>query len=96
MTQHLNALKQFRSARGWSLSQIGHPLGVHRSTVKRWEDHRVPAERVLEIERLTGIARQMLRPDLYQSECEATTMQLLQIDLSNAPRNPTANAEGSA
>ena len=32
---------------------------------------RVPAERVLEVERLTGVSRHELRPDLYPPPIEA-------------------------
>jgi len=38
--------------------------GVKKSTVSRW-NIKVPAERVLLIERLTGVSRHVLRPDLY-------------------------------
>lgn len=42
-------------------------LGVRQSHVSNWKNRnrRVPAERVLEIERVTGVSRQRLRPDLY-------------------------------
>lgn len=38
-------------------------LGLSRAAVSNWK--RIPAERVLEVERLTGVPRGMLRPDLY-------------------------------
>jgi DNA-binding transcriptional regulator YdaS (Cro superfamily) len=38
-------------------------LGLSRAAVSQWR--RVPAERVVEVERLTGIPREQLRPDLY-------------------------------
>lgn len=34
-------------------------------TISKWEKRRVPAERVLDVERQTGIPRHRLRPDLY-------------------------------
>jgi DNA-binding transcriptional regulator YdaS (Cro superfamily) len=40
---------------------------VHKATVLRWEAGRVPAERVAEIARRTGIARWRLRPDLFSA-----------------------------
>ena len=52
-----------RAKRGL-LAQIARALGVTKAAVGRWE--RVPAERVVEIERITGIPRQQLRPDLYE------------------------------
>lgn len=41
-------------------------LGLSRAAVAQWK--RVPAERVLEVERLTGVPRQRLRPDLYPDQ----------------------------
>ena len=41
---------------------------VNKSTVLRWEEERVPAERVIEVERVTGVPRSELRPDLYPPE----------------------------
>jgi DNA-binding transcriptional regulator YdaS (Cro superfamily) len=43
-------------------------LGVNRSTLTRWAENGVPAERVVEVERVTGIPREQLRPDLFQKE----------------------------
>jgi len=44
---------------------IARLLGVHRSTVARWWQKRVPAERVLDLERTAGVSRHVSRPDLY-------------------------------
>ena len=41
-------------------------LGITHSAVSQWR--RVPAERVLAVERLTGVSRHDLRPDLYPQE----------------------------
>lgn len=38
---------------------------MNKSTITRWERGRVPAERVLDVERVTGVPRHELRPDLY-------------------------------
>lgn len=38
-------------------------LGITHGAVSQWS--RVPAERVLDVERITGISRYDLRPDLY-------------------------------
>lgn len=48
-------------------------IGVRQSHVSNWlnRNKRVPAERVLTIERATGVPRHELRPDLYPSEGEA-------------------------
>ncbi|MEL0107886.1 MAG: Cro/CI family transcriptional regulator [Rhodospirillaceae bacterium] len=49
-----------------SVNHLAESLGVTRQALYQWS--RIPAERVLEIERLTGIARHDLRPDLYPLE----------------------------
>jgi hypothetical protein len=40
-------------------------LGIRWEAVQRWE--RVPAERLIQVARLTGIQPEILRPDLYQN-----------------------------
>jgi DNA-binding transcriptional regulator YdaS (Cro superfamily) len=45
------------------LAEVARALGLTRAAVVKWTD--VPAERVIEIERITGIPREALRPDLY-------------------------------
>jgi len=42
---------------------LGRMLGIRGQSVQDWT--RVPAERVLQIEALTGIPREDIRPDLY-------------------------------
>lgn len=48
-----------------TLSQLAAVFGVDKSTVKRWEEGHVPAERVPSISEHTGIPRFELRPDLF-------------------------------
>ena len=43
-------------------------VGVSPQAITKWINGRIPAERVLEIERLTGVSRHELRPDLYPRE----------------------------
>lgn len=45
-------------------------LGIRQSHISNWKNRgkRIPAERVLEIERVTGVPRHQLRPDLYPTE----------------------------
>jgi DNA-binding transcriptional regulator YdaS (Cro superfamily) len=38
-------------------------LGISRQAIYQWR--RIPAERIVEIEKLTGVPRHELRPDLY-------------------------------
>ncbi len=58
----MNGMDLIRAKRGM-LAKVAHELGLTRAAVVHWD--RVPAERVVEIERITGISRQKLRPDLY-------------------------------
>jgi DNA-binding transcriptional regulator YdaS (Cro superfamily) len=51
------------------MAQLAKELGMTRSAVHQWE--RVPAERVVEVSRITGIPREALRPDLYVNAPES-------------------------
>lgn len=57
-------------SRGLKYVELANRLNVNKAAVSRWVRGRVPAERVLPIERLTGISRHELRPDLYPREYE--------------------------
>lgn len=50
-------------------SELARRLGLKVQSIQQWK--RIPAERVLDVERVTGIPRHELRPDLYPSEREA-------------------------
>ncbi len=41
-------------------------LGITPQAIAGWR--RVPAERVLDVEKATGVSRQILRPDLYPAD----------------------------
>ena len=41
-------------------------LGVKQPSVSKW--NRVPAERCLAVERISGVSRHLLRPDIYPYE----------------------------
>lgn len=58
-------LALYRADKALTLETLAQRLGVDRSTLLRWERGRVPAHRVIEVERVTGISRRKLRPDLY-------------------------------
>lgn len=45
------------------VAALARTLGVSSQAISQWE--RVPAERVLEVERATKVTRHELRPDLY-------------------------------
>jgi DNA-binding transcriptional regulator YdaS (Cro superfamily) len=42
---------------------LARQLGLTRAAVHRWD--LVPAKWIIDIERLTGVSREKLRPDLY-------------------------------
>lgn len=60
----ITELRNFRE--GKTLDDAARALGVNRTTLLRWEEGtvQIPPERVIEIERITGISRHKLRPDL--------------------------------
>lgn len=41
-------------------------LGIKAPSIYSWQ--RVPAERVLEVERVSGVSRHRLRPDIYPKD----------------------------
>jgi TorA maturation chaperone TorD len=45
------------------ISELARRIGISQPSVSNWE--RVPAERVLSVEAATGVARSVLRPDLF-------------------------------
>jgi TorA maturation chaperone TorD len=47
------------------VSQLADKIGISQPSVSNW--HKIPAERVLSVETVTGISRTALRPDLYPS-----------------------------
>ena len=46
------------------VAKLARRLGISQPSVSNWS--RIPAERVVEVEVVTGIEREVLRPDLYQ------------------------------
>jgi DNA-binding transcriptional regulator YdaS (Cro superfamily) len=49
-----------------SQSELARKLGIRCQSVQQWvRRSRVPAERVLEVEDITGVPRYLIRPDLY-------------------------------
>jgi DNA-binding transcriptional regulator YdaS (Cro superfamily) len=47
-------------------AQLARDLGITASALWQWQT--VPAERVIQVEKFTGIPRHELRPDLYPVE----------------------------
>src|SRR5690348_14620307 len=46
------------------VSELARQIGISQPSISNW--NRVPAERVLAVEALTGVSRNILRPDLYR------------------------------
>ena len=67
MHRMTSPLTLYRNELGLSVEALAERLGVERTTVWRWERGRVPADRLRTVERLTGIPRETLRPDLYEA-----------------------------
>jgi DNA-binding transcriptional regulator YdaS (Cro superfamily) len=65
MRRMSKSIAAYRRECDLSLEQFARAFRVHKTTAMRWEQKRVPAERVLDVERITGISRHELRPDLY-------------------------------
>jgi DNA-binding transcriptional regulator YdaS (Cro superfamily) len=58
------ALDEAIRARG-GYAEVARLLGVSRQAVYKWVYRRVPAERLAEVEWVTGIPRERLRPDIF-------------------------------
>jgi DNA-binding transcriptional regulator YdaS (Cro superfamily) len=59
--------KYLDSGRGRG-SDLARALSVTPGAIWQWAEERVPAERVLQVEKATGVSRHDLRPDLYPRE----------------------------
>ena len=62
------ALKRALKAAG-GLAGLADPLGISIQAISQWDE--VPPLRVLAVERVTGVPRHELRPDLYPAPSEA-------------------------
>jgi DNA-binding transcriptional regulator YdaS (Cro superfamily) len=58
----MDAIDMLREA-GWGPVRLSKELGIKPQAVSQWKQ--VPADRVLEVERLTKISRHQLRPDVF-------------------------------
>jgi hypothetical protein len=64
-------LLRFREERGL-LTRIARELGINPQAVHQWR--LVPLERVLEVEAITGVPREILRPDFHRNTLRKTTV----------------------
>ncbi len=71
-----------------SVGAVARALGISQPSVSSW--HRVPAERVLAVEALTGVHRTILRPDLYPAGDDAV---LIEADRLHSPKCCSANPQ---
>jgi TorA maturation chaperone TorD/DNA-binding transcriptional regulator YdaS (Cro superfamily) len=60
-TRELGLQQAIKAAGG--IGALARALGISQPSVSNWQ--RIPAERVLAVEALTGVSRSVLRPDLY-------------------------------
>lgn len=58
----MDAFQQYTQRRG-AIADLARSLGISHAAIRQWQN--VPAARVIEVERITGIPREALRPDLY-------------------------------
>ncbi len=64
------SLRQLLKERGLTMARLAAAFDIEKSSVLYWARKRVPAERVLDVERITGIPRHQLRPDIYPAPYE--------------------------
>lgn len=63
VSQRMSGMALIRAKRGMP-AKVAYGLGLTRAAVLKWQQ--VPAERLIDIERITGIPREDLRPDLFK------------------------------
>lgn len=64
------------------ISALARGLGIAQPSVSSWS--RIPAERVVATETLTGVGREQLRPDLYQAGAELVANNDVEGDVGQA------------
>ena len=60
--QHKTITMAIEKAGG--MRPLARAIGINYQAIQNWRD-RIPAERVLDVERATGISREILRPDMF-------------------------------
>lgn len=88
MKQHPDlALREAITIAG-GMRALGRSLNLSHQAIQRWP--RAPAERVITIERITGIPRQTLRPDLYPDEAAIAAKPRIPLSAGSAARSHAA------
>lgn len=55
--------------------ELAEALGIHPSAISQWiSNGQVPAERLFQLERITGISPRALRPDLFVEPAKASEL----------------------
>jgi DNA-binding transcriptional regulator YdaS (Cro superfamily) len=49
-------------------NRVAKHFGISRQAVGQWFEGEIPPKRVIELEKITGIPRHELRPDIYPPE----------------------------
>jgi DNA-binding transcriptional regulator YdaS (Cro superfamily) len=65
---------------------LARKLGMSPPALREWK--RVPAHRILQVEAVTGVERERLRPDLYRKQ--------LELPLEIAPASATSSDKSAA
>lgn len=67
--QTKTAFAKHRKSAGLTLDAVAAQFKVDRTTILRWETGAVliPVKRLEEVEQITGIAREALRPDIFRA-----------------------------
>jgi len=76
-----NGLDLAISAAG-GVTELARKLGISQPSVSNWT--RVPAERVVQVESITGVKRSDLRPDLYGDEAKTEESGLDEVEVARA------------
>jgi DNA-binding transcriptional regulator YdaS (Cro superfamily) len=74
-----------------SIAALARELGITRGAVSQW--HRVPLSRIVAIEKITGVPRQKLRPDLFKGliTIASTARENAALDPQNDPNASAGN-----
>lgn len=61
------ALKEYRVRTDQQLKELAAKLGIAPSVLHKWENKRVPADKCIHVESITGIPCHLLRPDVFKA-----------------------------
>lgn len=89
------SLKELFHSSGVTLANIAREIGVNKSALTRWAKRKIPAERAVDIARVTGIPRHLLRPDLWSDETRTDPADAADF-LDKDPDSRSPRAEGDA